>query len=142
MLNHRSAGCRDPFVYRDCRGGYHMLAHSIAPRQKGRVGVHSHSRDGVKWTMGKPAVAYTTNVTWTDGSTSTLARRERPVLVFGDAKAGGGTGEAGGCKWVPIALSKFFCSLLYSACLHAGCAPTDIPYLPVARCMLRAPLGG
>ena len=32
--------------------------------------------------MGKPAVAYTTDVEWTDGSSDTLARRERPVLVF------------------------------------------------------------
>lgn len=85
----------DPFVYRDCRGGWHMLAHSISPRNQGRVGVHTFSSDGASWTMGRPNLAYTTNVLWADGQTTGLSRRERPVLVFGNTS---------GCKWVPIAL--------------------------------------
>ena len=54
--------------------------------------------DGVSWTMGQPNLAYTTNVTWADGKTTELSRRERPVLVFGNAS------NPGGCKWVPVAL--------------------------------------
>ena len=75
--------------------------------------------------MGKPAVAYATGVEWADGSSDTLARRERPVLVFRtnastapppgpaaaaaastEAAAGGAEAAAGGgeCAWVPIAL--------------------------------------
>ena len=58
--------------------------------------------------MGKPAVAYTTDVEWTDGSSDTLARRERPVLVFrtnasaaappagAEAAGAGGGAEAAG----------------------------------------------
>jgi len=58
--------------------------------------VHAYSTDGVAWTMGHPSVAYTTNVTWGDGTASQLARRERPVLVFGQGP--------GGCDRVPVAL--------------------------------------
>jgi hypothetical protein len=31
----------DPFLYRDCRGGYHLLAHAIGRSVKGDVGVHA-----------------------------------------------------------------------------------------------------
>ena len=87
----------DPFVYRDCRGGYHMLAHAVGPAARGgQVGVHAYSADGVSWTMAKPATAYNTTVQWSDGSVSTLARRERPVLVFGT--------DNSGCNVVPVAL--------------------------------------
>lgn len=86
----------DPFVYQDCRGAYHMLAHAIGRNSRG-VGVHMHSLDGKTWAMGSPAVAYTTNVPWSDGTNTTLARRERPVLVFKK-------NDTSGCKWVPIAL--------------------------------------
>ena len=66
------------------------------------------STDGLSWTMGKPAVAYTTDVEWTDGSSNTLGRRERPVLVFrtnasaaaapagAEAAGAGGGAEAAG----------------------------------------------
>eukprot|EP01043_Picozoa_sp_COSAG02_P010489 COSAG02_NODE_369_length_23680_cov_36.650609_10_plen_608_part_00 len=86
----------DPFVYKDCRGGYHMLAHSIGRSSHG-VGVHMHSADGKTWIMGTPAVAYTTEVAWSDGTTSMLERRERPVLVFKK-------NHTSGCNWIPIAL--------------------------------------
>eukprot|EP01052_Picozoa_sp_SAG31_P034673 SAG31_NODE_4084_length_3603_cov_5.623002_4_plen_431_part_00 len=86
----------DPFLYRDCRGGYHMLAHSIGRDNRG-VGVHMHSTNGHSWSMGNPATAYTTEVAWSDGTNSTLARRERPVLVFEQ-------NVSSGCKWIPIAL--------------------------------------
>jgi hypothetical protein len=41
--------------------------------------------------------AYTTTIQYTDGTNTTLDRRERPVLVFDVV-------QPGGCKWVPIAL--------------------------------------
>lgn len=38
------------------------------PHNEGKVGVHAFSTDGRKWAMGQPATAYTTHVTWSDGS--------------------------------------------------------------------------
>ena len=64
--------------------------------------MHAFSTDGLTWRMGHPAAAYTTDVLWADGSNVSLARRERPVLVFRKA-AVDGTGTAG-CAWVPVAL--------------------------------------
>lgn len=45
-----------------------MQAHNIMPHNEGKVGVHAFSTDGRKWAMGQPATAYTTHVTWSDGS--------------------------------------------------------------------------
>ena len=57
-----------------------------------QVGIHAFSRDGDHWTNG--GTAYTNAVTFTNGRTLVLNRRERPHLVF----AKGTT--------VPVALSN------------------------------------
>ena len=81
----------DGFVFRDCRGGYHMLAHNVGSTpggERGRrggsgaIGIHSFSTDGITWQLSKGA-AYTHNVTLIHGSTIALGKRERPVLFFG-----------------------------------------------------------
>ena len=43
---------------------------------------HGYSLDGVTWLFG--GVAYTNNVTFTDGSSLLLTRRERPHVVFAE----------------------------------------------------------
>ena len=91
-----TGNAEDPFVYRDCRGGYHMLAHAIGPGVHGGVGLHAFSHDGISWHDASPSIAYTDVVAWSNGTNTTLAQRERPVLVFGTGKDG--------CHWVPIAL--------------------------------------
>ena len=60
-----------------------MLAHNIQPNEHGNVGVHSWSRDGKNWTLAKPPIAYNASFAWANGSTASLAKRERPVLFFG-----------------------------------------------------------
>jgi len=65
-----------------------MLAHNIEPNQQGNVGVHSWSRDGRNWTLGKPSTAYNASFAWANGSVASVAKRERPVLFFGVAGAG------------------------------------------------------
>ena len=94
-----ATNAEDPFVYRDCRGGYHMLAHAIGKGVHGNVGMHAFSHDGISWHQGSPSIAYTDVVAWSNGTNSTLAQRERPVLIFNTTRNGGG-----GCDWVPIAL--------------------------------------
>jgi hypothetical protein len=43
---------------------------------------HGYSLDGLTWLFG--GVAYTNNVTFTDGSSLLLTRRERPHVVFAE----------------------------------------------------------
>lgn len=99
-----AVNAEDPFVYRDCRGGYHMLAHAIGSGVRENVGMHAFSHDGIHWQQGSPSVAYTDVVAWSDGTNSTLAQRERPVLIFNTTRSNDGGGGGGGCDWVPVAL--------------------------------------
>ena len=71
----------DPFVFLDPRGNFHMLTHAM--HRGDSVGLHAWSRDGHNWTLATPSSAYTKTVAWADGTNTTFAQRERPVLVFG-----------------------------------------------------------
>ena len=79
----------DPFVWRDKRGHFHLLAHSLETGGSfgdgPRVGRHAYARrlDG-EWTFGNRTLAFSTAVEWTDGSVTQYYRRERPQLVFSD----------------------------------------------------------
>jgi hypothetical protein len=53
------------------------------------VGMHAWSHDGLNWTLGTPKAAYNKTVLWADGSNTTFAERERPVLLFMGAGAKG-----------------------------------------------------
>lgn len=77
----------DPFVWRDARGNFHMLLHSL---EKGggfgdgpKVGRHAFSRavDG-PWAFNNATLAYNTLVKYDDGSEVNFYRRERPQLIF------------------------------------------------------------
>ena len=73
----------DPHVYRDARGHWHMLVHSLCERWPHctDVGGHAASKDGRTWHY-ISAAAYNTTVQYEDGTQVTYARRERPELVL------------------------------------------------------------
>lgn len=97
--------CEDPFLYKG-RLGYHIICHDMekgtggqrngcrlngSPGCSGQVGLHAFAPtlegDGSGWTTAPRLAgsasapsAYSTNVTFTDGSTWTFFRRERPEL--------------------------------------------------------------
>ena len=79
-------GLEDPFIYAqpDPSGSdstavtYHALFHDHK-----HFGGHGYSRDAISWTFSDVA-PYSNNVTFTDGSTISMQRRERPHLVFDD----------------------------------------------------------
>jgi EGF domain-containing protein len=80
----------DPYIWRDKRGNWHSLNHWMIDyvehdgRRWPRVGSHLFARELTgPWTF-KLQEAYSSNVTFTDGSYSVLQRRERPKLFFSD----------------------------------------------------------
>ena len=78
----------EPWI--DDNGHWHALFHaeSASGQPWSRSGGHAFSQDGgASWTY--TGTAYTTNVSFTDGSAVAFGRRERPHLVFADpARAG------------------------------------------------------
>ncbi|KAH8801353.1 hypothetical protein F5884DRAFT_512721 [Xylogone sp. PMI_703] len=79
----------DPFVWRDKRGHFHMLLHSIEPDggfgSGPKVGRHAYARTfNGEWTFNSNTLAFSTNVEFTDGTTIDFYRRERPQLFFSD----------------------------------------------------------
>jgi len=81
-------GNEDPFIWRDPRGNYHLLLHSL---EDGggfggpKVGRHAFSRDGIKWTFNSDTLTYNVTVHFTDGTVIDYYRRERPQLFFDQA---------------------------------------------------------
>eukprot|EP00937_MAST-01D_sp_MAST-1D-sp2_P001203 g1203.t1 len=72
----------DPSVFVDHRGNYHMLVNALPGgcNPKVQQGGHAWSRDGVAWS--EPRVgAYNGTVQFTDGSSMTCGRRERPQMI-------------------------------------------------------------
>lgn len=67
----------DPFLWQDERGHWHMLMHNMG----GGVGSHAFSRDAETWTR-SDVMPYTRNVTFADGHTHSMLRRERPQLLL------------------------------------------------------------
>jgi len=68
----------DPFLWRDERGYYHMLMHNMG---SGGCGAHAFSRDGATWTRSEDA-PYTYDVEFSNNSSVTMRRRERPQLLL------------------------------------------------------------
>ena len=72
----------DPSVFVDARGRYHMLVNALPGgcQPKSIQGGHSWSLDGVTWS--EPRVgAYNGTVQFTDGTSMTCGRRERPQMI-------------------------------------------------------------
>ena len=79
----------DGFVWRDRRGNFHFLAHSLEPGggfgDGPKVGRHGFAADLFgAWTFGAAELAFITTVRFTDESSETYYRRERPQLLFSD----------------------------------------------------------
>jgi len=75
----------DPFIFRDNRGHWHLLLHSLEAGggfDGSRVGRHAFSRSGENWTFNNRTLAFNTTVHFTDGSIINFGRRERPQLLF------------------------------------------------------------
>ena len=84
-----SAPNEDPFVWRDKRGHFHLLTHSLEPEggfgDGPKVGRHAYSKtlEG-PWTFNNRTLAFSTLVEYTDGSSVNFCRRERPQLFFSE----------------------------------------------------------
>ncbi|KAF7537432.1 hypothetical protein G7054_g3743 [Neopestalotiopsis clavispora] len=87
VSNYSPRWTEDPFLWRDKRGFFHILAHymiDITERgEKGpHVGVHLFARNYTgPWTFREKA-AYNTTVQFTDGTSINYYRRERPKVFF------------------------------------------------------------
>lgn len=102
-----SPDVEDPIMWQDENQNFHALTHLLegphfCDGYLCFVGVHQFSRDGFTWSFG--GVAYTNNVSFTDGTSILLTRRERPHVVFKEgtqtiialsnsAMVGGGYGD-------------------------------------------------
>ncbi|CRG88688.1 Reelin [Talaromyces islandicus] len=79
----------DPHIWRDKRGNWHMLVHSLEAGggfgAGPKVGRHAYARewDG-EWTFNNSTLAYSTHVEFTDGSAIDFSRRERPQILFSE----------------------------------------------------------
>ena len=84
-----SAPNEDPFIWRDKRGHFHMLTHSLEPEggfgDGPKVGRHAYSRtlEG-PWTFNNRTLAFSTLMDFVDGTSVNFFRRERPQLFFSE----------------------------------------------------------
>ncbi|MHC4506280.1 MAG: glycoside hydrolase family protein [Planctomycetota bacterium] len=83
----------DPDLY-FAGGQYHMIVEDNQGVLTGSVrhGGHLVSADGVRWKPHDSAEAYTHHLEWTDGTSVTATRRERPDM-FNDEEGAKGNGE-------------------------------------------------
>lgn len=82
-------GNEDPFVWKDKRGNYHMLLHSLEPEggfgNGPKVGRHAFATSYAgPWTFGDKSLAFSTEVQYKDGRKIDFFRRERPQLYFSE----------------------------------------------------------
>lgn len=80
-------GNEDPFIWRDKRGHWHILTHSLEAEggfgNGPKVGRHAYARNYTgPWTFSERSLAFDTTVHYDDGSTIDFLRRERPQLIF------------------------------------------------------------
>ena len=116
-----TGGFEDPFAYRDARGGFHALLHSMVgeatchrladPSGVGSCGAHIFSQDGEDWRMHHPSGTYSGVVDFVADPESGLpaerlvfTRRERPHAIFAHAEGGCAPGIFEPCG-EPVAVS-------------------------------------
>lgn len=89
---HLASTSEDAFFWHSARG-FHLVTHSWMtcgpPRGiahpstlAGSCGAYSYSRDSFTWVTA-PVPFYQGNVSWSDGTTTTLPARQRPQILFG-----------------------------------------------------------
>jgi hypothetical protein len=86
QIDGRQSTWEDPFIWHS-NGYYHMIAKAM----DGRVvrpgnGVYAWSKDGEQWHFAEKPLAYTSEVTWPDGQTQRLRKRERPQVLLEDGR--------------------------------------------------------
>lgn len=101
-----TGGFEDPHLYRDSRGGFHALLHSMVgedschrladPSGKGACGAHIFSENGLQWQTFNSSGAYNGSVDFAADATAAagraiFTRRERPHAVFAPGGCGGGS---------------------------------------------------
>ena len=78
---------RDPYLWVDARGNWHLLQHAFNVNQtthcgSSMVSAHAFSRDGKKFTTLQPHIPpYGHTVRYADGSSKVYSTLERPKLV-------------------------------------------------------------
>jgi hypothetical protein len=82
-------GNEDPFLWRDKRGNYHMLLHSLEPEggfgDGPKVGRYAYAKEFEgPWIVNNKTLAFDTHVEYTDGTSIDFYRRERPQLFFSE----------------------------------------------------------
>ncbi|KXX71300.1 glycosyl hydrolase family 43 [Flammeovirga sp. SJP92] len=77
----------DPHLWSD-ENGYHMIAKDM----RGKIvnhhhgGILAHSKDGMHWKLDKNPLAYTRNVTWSNGKVQQQGQLERPFVFVENGK--------------------------------------------------------
>jgi hypothetical protein len=80
----------DAFLYLSGRGSWHILFHAFSRGEdpatcaNSTVAAHMFSLDGLAWAM-SPFPPFGNQVAWSDGTTTRVATRERPKLLFNSA---------------------------------------------------------
>ena len=79
----------DPFLWKQ-NGKYQLFAKIFEAGEEliGEAGsrYHATSSDGINWKIDTTGIAYSRSVTFTDGTTETFKRLERPQLLIQDGK--------------------------------------------------------
>ncbi|WP_430933442.1 glycoside hydrolase family protein [Saccharicrinis sp. 156] len=77
----------DPHLWSDDEG-YHMIAKDMSGKIGGshHGGILAHSKDGIDWVLDKSPLAYTREVTWSNGKTIKQGQLERPFVFVEDGK--------------------------------------------------------
>ena len=80
-------GIEDPFVWWNGTQ-YELIAKDLTGELTGEfhAGVHAFSDDAIHWTFADEPKAYSREVTWDDGTTTTQGSLERPQLLFTDGR--------------------------------------------------------
>ncbi|CAA6694437.1 Unannotated [Lentimonas sp. CC11] len=79
----KDAHVEDAYVW-EANGHYHMVAKVFSKSLTGETGAgfYSYSKDGIKWILPEDPKAYSRSVVFSDGTTRTQKKLERPQVLF------------------------------------------------------------
>ncbi|MDR2982681.1 MAG: glycoside hydrolase family protein [Puniceicoccales bacterium] len=85
-INGRDASVEDPYIWHD-GNNYLMVAKAMDRKLiPAGSGFMAWSKNGLDWTLTDPALAYNMSVEWTDGTKTTLLKKERPQVFLEKGK--------------------------------------------------------